>query len=345
MRGNSIGRFFHRVFHWAAASDPEILDRVPHGEREKQWGYGTLVVIPAVLGWIAMTYAISTLTSHAWIYLPAGVLWSLIVFAFDRFIVSTFRKSASVIDDIVTPVFASRLVFAIFVGVVVAHPLVLLIFSQSIEARIERDRGEQVLAMEETTDQRVALTEQKIRALEEAIGERESKRDLLQERLVLEIDGIVTGSTTGIPGRGESAKEKERQLAVATSELEEDRARSRTEIGTLRAEIDRLVNDGRTARDAYSPTDDYLARANALEKLSREEPHVRKVMIFLILFFVFIDTLPILFKALTAAGPYDAESRAGELQSYDAVEKRLGADGIPFSVVDLDRGSRRESPT
>ena len=45
------------------------------------------------------------------IYLAGGLVWSSIVFCFDRFIVSTFRKSQSTAKDITSSVFLSRLVF------------------------------------------------------------------------------------------------------------------------------------------------------------------------------------------------------------------------------------------
>ena len=137
-----------RFFLWCSGSDFDVLERVPRSETIKQVGYGTLVVVPAVLALFAMSYALSTLTTNPAIYLGGGFVWAMIVFSFDRFIVSTFRKSESIVNDITSTVFLSRLVFAAFVGVLVAHPLVMLYFNDSIEERLAADGRAKVAAIE-----------------------------------------------------------------------------------------------------------------------------------------------------------------------------------------------------
>jgi len=153
---NGIASFFL----WSAGSDLEVLDRVPRSETIKQIGYGTLVVVPAVLAFFAMSYALSTLTESRLIYLAGGFVWSLVVFCFDRFIVSTFRKSESTINDLTSMVFISRLAFAAFVGLLVAHPLVMLYFNDSIEERLAANGRQKVAAIETSAArrfQRVAI--------------------------------------------------------------------------------------------------------------------------------------------------------------------------------------------
>ena len=98
-----------------------------------------------------MTYAISTFTEHWYLYFPAGICWSLIVFAADRFLVSTFRKSntpllpgmskkqvnrENLYGDIVSLSFFSRLLLAGFIGVGIAHPFTLLYFHKDINQKL-----------------------------------------------------------------------------------------------------------------------------------------------------------------------------------------------------------------
>jgi hypothetical protein len=315
-----------RFFLWSSGSDMEVLARVPASETIKQAGYGTLVVVPAVLALFAMSYALSTLTDRPLVYLGGGLVWSMIVFAFDRFIVSTFRKSDSVVNDITSTVFLSRLVFAMFVGVLVAHPLVLLYFNDSIEERLAADGRAKLAAIEASFATRQAEIEEKIGGLKNEIRGRERERNEYQARLVDEIDGIVSGRTTGIPGRGPSAEEKKLQLQIAQTELDAARDRNLVEITTLESEIEEIRAESADQRATFVQPTDYLARAGALEALADASPHVDSVRWFLILFFVFVDTLPLLFKGFTPRGPYDDELQLAEFTS--ARETRAARDSL-----------------
>jgi hypothetical protein len=303
-RNTPQNRITH-FFLWCSGTDFQVLDKVPRSETIKQVGYGTLVLVPAVLALFAMSYALSTLTTNPVIYLGGGLVWSIIVFCFDRFIVSTFRKSESTINDITSTVFLSRLVFAAFVGVLVAHPLVMLYFNDSIEERLAADGRAKVAEIEAGFAARQLELEEKIARLKTEIRERERERNEYQATLVDEIDGIVSGRTTGIPGRGASAEEKKLQLQVAQTELDAARDRNLGEIAGFERAIEELRAELAVEKAGFVQPTDYLARAGALEALADQSSHVNSVRWFLILFFVFVDTLPILFKGFTPRGPYD----------------------------------------
>jgi hypothetical protein len=313
---NRVARFFL----WCAGSDTRVLEEVPRSESIKQIGYGTLVVVPAVLALFAMSYALSTLTESPAVYIGGGLVWALIVFCFDRFIVSTFRKSRSAVDDLTSTVFISRVIFAAFVGVIVAHPLVMLYFNDTIEERLDRDGQRKVEAIEASFAQKRSEVESRIATLKSEIRDRERERNDFQSRLVDEIDGVVSGRTTGIPGRGASAEEKKLQLQIAQQELEAARDRNLVEIAALQQRLVDLGRESREQRASFEQPRDYLARAGALAALAAEHPHVDRVKFFLILFFVFVDTLPILFKGFTPRGPYDDLLQLGELKSERSVQ-------------------------
>ncbi|MFQ5527505.1 MAG: DUF4407 domain-containing protein, partial [Thermoanaerobaculia bacterium] len=318
-----------------------LLDRVPRSETIKQIGYGTLVVVPAVLAFFAMSYALSTLTESRLVYMGGGVVWSVIVFCFDRFIVSTFRKSQSTIDDLTSMVFLSRLAFAAFVGVLVAHPLVMLYFNDSVEERLVSDGRLKVAAMEADSIAKQQEIRDRIGVLKTEIRERERERNDYQATLVAEIDGIVSGRTTGIPGRGASAEEKKLQLQTAQLELDTARDRNLVEIGALQAGITTLQNEAAAEKASFTQSTDYLARAGALEALSAEHQHVRNVKWFIIVFFVFVDTLPILFKGFTPRGPYDDQLALAEFKSERSTQaERDSLDRVLYPHMVISRENR-----
>ena len=328
-----------RLFLWCSGTDLDVLEKVPRSEAVKQIGYGTLVVVPAILALFAMTYALSTLTTNPFVYCAGGAVWAMIVFCFDRFIISTFRKSGSTINDVTSAVFLSRLAFATFVGILVAHPLVLLYFNDTIEERLAADGRGKVAAIAAGYTAEQGDLRERIGVLRNEIRERELERNQYQAQLVDEIDGVISGRTTGIPGRGASAAEKKLQLQVAQQELDAARDRNLDAIATLEAEIGGVQEEGRLDRAAFEQPLDYLARTGALEALSAQSPHVNTVKWFLILFFIFVDTLPIVFKGFTPSGPYDDQLQLAEFKSERSVRaQRDSLDRVlyPHMVVDTE---------
>ncbi|MEO7120795.1 MAG: DUF4407 domain-containing protein, partial [Ginsengibacter sp.] len=130
-------KIIYRFLVLCAGSDEDILKRCPRSEHIKHAGFGSLVLVPATLALFSMTYAISTFVDNRWLYILAGLTWAAIVFVFDRFIISTFRKRNSVAQDALSITFLSRIIFSAFVGIAVAHPLVLLYFHESINVNMD----------------------------------------------------------------------------------------------------------------------------------------------------------------------------------------------------------------
>ncbi len=233
-------------------------------------------------------------------------------------------------------VFLTRLLFSIFVGVVVAHPLAMLYFDDTVEERLALDERRKLAEIGTSFEAGEQALGGRIAVLKGEVRERELERNEYQAQLVDEIDGVVSGRTTGIPGRGASAEEKKLQLEVAQRELEAARARNVSEIEALQTQLGELRAESRQQKADFRQSRDYLARAEALAVLADESPHVKNVKWFLILFFVFVDTLPLLFKGFTVRGPYDDQLRLAESKSertvqaeHDSVERVL----YPYMVM------------
>jgi len=143
-------------FIWCAGSDRNILSKCESSDRIKHIGFGTLVLIPALLGFISMSYALSTIQQinpYPLAYISGGITWGLIVFAFDRFIVSTHKKSSKDIHEFTRISFYARLIFAIFVGIAISHPFVLLWFDRSIQERMIEDNNNKQITIENDKQQ------------------------------------------------------------------------------------------------------------------------------------------------------------------------------------------------
>ena len=130
-----IGDFFI----WCAGSDTDLLSLCSQKERNKHIGYGTLVLVPAILALVSMSFALSTvegIKALPILYFLGGLIWSLIIFSFDRFIVSTHIRKMDDRSELKSPAFFLRLGFALILGIVISHPLVMLYFDGSVQDQI-----------------------------------------------------------------------------------------------------------------------------------------------------------------------------------------------------------------
>ena len=329
----------YRFLILCAGSDEDILEKCPRSERIKHAGFGALVLVPATLGFFSMTYALSTFVPSPFLYVPAGLLWALIVFIFDRFIVSSFRKKQSILKDVTSATFISRLVFSAFVGVAVAHPLVLLYFRESINVNMDEVAHAKIDSIENAYRLQVNgyrlqndTIDNNIKALSDTIHRQES---ILHD----EIKGVVRGdeSTTGIAGEGPTFKYDTAYLHRLYGDLAQmgiaNQARKAANLA-LMAQLD-SVRGAKIARLTFSR--DYLEREKALGRLSAANPVIRVTTWFMILFFVFIDILPVTWKGLTNRGPYDEFLNETELRIRNEQRMKMLDSDTAFGMHRYDK--------
>lgn len=297
----------YRFLVLCAGSDEDILRKCPRSEHIKHAGFGALVLVPATLALYSMTYAISTFVENQTLYILAGLTWGGIVLLFDRFIVSTLRKKDSVLKDAFSFTFASRLVFSIFVGIVIAHPLVLLYFHNSIDVeldKVEYATKDSILynnkVQKDAYRTNIDTLDRKLKGIQEKID--------FQERLIQnEVAGEVRGDnrTTGEYGQGPAF-----QNAIAYRDILYQERNQLIKSNTQRKledslEIVKLDTKMQNDTNRLTFSRGYLDREKALSKLSGDYPIINVTTWFLILFFIFVDILPVTWKVLTNRGPYD----------------------------------------
>lgn len=327
---------FYDFFVWSAGSDREILDRTGRSEHVKHAGYGGLVLVPAVLGLFSMMYAVSTLTDKAFVYIGAGLIWACIVFIFDRFIVSTFRKSDSPRKDIFSFLFLSRLLFSIGIGVLVSHPIVLLVFDDSLEQELFAMKEEGEKAIYDQYESTVNVVRSRDSLLKGEVELKLAERACKEKLLLFEMSGKDTtmncGTTSGMKQYGPRAKEIKEEIGYLNEEIAALRNKNDVKIGDNTKEIAKLQAE-RTAKlqgfnDQFSTN--YLAREVALERLEAKPvggTSVKWTKWFLIVFFVLVDILPVFFKASTKAGEYDRlldkenDSTANSFPAYERAQE------------------------
>lgn len=131
---------FKRFFFWLSGAGTDALERCPGWEQRKYVAFGATVLVPAGFAFIASAYAISTLTSNWLFILPVAAVWAFIILAIDRALLASYRSYMHPVRKLGQ--FALRFVVAMLMGLTIAHPLVLLLFRDTVSSVIEKERDQ-----------------------------------------------------------------------------------------------------------------------------------------------------------------------------------------------------------
>ena len=291
-----------RFFILCSGADAEILDTCSAGERTKYAGIGATVFFTAVMAFIASAYALYTVFDTVYTAVFFGLIWGLLIFNLDRYIVSTIKKRDRFAHELAqaTP----RIILAVIIAVVISKPLELKIFEKEIDRVLLEQKNDYTQANKVQIAQQyepgIAQLNSEIAALKSEIDEAEAATNELYETYIAEAEGR---KGTLLIGKGPVYKEKREKHDAALAELQELKTVNKEKITAKEAQIASL-NQAYTADVANSQPiidgfDGLMARINALGEL----PWFPSFFIFLL--FLAIETSPIIVKLLAPKGPYD----------------------------------------
>lgn len=313
------------MWNWIkfSGASPKLLEKTGdfyEKESIKYTRYGMLVFVPAILGAISGGYAISTITDNQIVMVVFGIVWFFVILFIDMAISATMYKTkkSKTWEFWITVVF--RLIFAICVGMVVSHPLVLRVFEESINKNItdrhrlnkeaDIDKADKDLIQAQSSYQiQITNLKNQNQCLETLIQfERSAKntKDNVQE--FFDVNNVSCGFNSGL-GAGCTAECKQRKNLIKENEKKIQEIEKQMHLATQTQQ--NVLSDAKLRKDIAPPTD-YLERTEALDVLMngdgenfKAHPHVSTAAKTLILFFVFLDILIVLLKALTPMGAYE----------------------------------------
>lgn len=293
-----------RFFILCSGADTEILKDCSPGERTKYAGIGATVFFTAVMAFVASAYALYTVFDNVYTAVFFGLLWGLLIFNLDRYIVSTIRKRDNFRSELLqaTP----RIILAIIIAVVISKPLEMKIFEKEINQVLLERKNELTLANKDqiALQYNPAITnlEQQIQGLKGEIAAKETETNALYNTYIAEAEGR---EGTKLLGKGPVYKEKREKHDASLSELQELKqinqekiTSAEAQIASLKEEYNNSVTESQPVIDGF---DGLMARIDALGAL----PWFPSFFIFLL--FVAIETAPILVKLMAPRGPYDLQ--------------------------------------
>ena len=289
-------------FILCSGADKNLLEGCSQGEKTKFVGIGATVFFTAVMAFLASAYALFTVFDSVYPAIAFGLVWSLLIFNLDRFIVSTIRKRDKLSAEFLqaTP----RILLAIIISIVISKPLEIKIFEKEINTVLLKEKNAMALKnKKEVADYfKTDLDKNKaeVDKLKLEISTKEKEVNTLYETYISEAEG--TAGTKKL-GKGPVFKEKIAKHDLSKKELDTLQKTNLAKIAVLEkenkkleADLDKKVTQTQPIIDGF---DGLMARINALNSL----PWLPSF--FIMLLFLAIETSPIIAKLLSPKGEYD----------------------------------------
>jgi hypothetical protein len=292
-------------FIFCSGSDPDLLKKCPT-ETSKYTGIGATVFFTGLFAALSAGYSLYTVFDSVWAAVFFGLLWGLMIFNLDRYIVSSMRKEGRASRELLmaTP----RIILAILISIVIAKPLELKIFDNEIQPELIVMEQEKLAQQEAKVNSRFQFTQdslkQEVQTLQAEIASQTSKRNELVRIAQEEADGTGGSRKKNL---GPIYKIKKADADKADQELQQLIDVNRPRMQTLESMI--TSNDNLIKAEIGSwqrkKMDGPAARIEALDRLTQQSNAIWWAHWFIILLFIAIETSPVFVKLISSRGPYD----------------------------------------
>ena len=296
---------FGDFFLFCAGANKSIIKRSPT-DYNKYTGIGATVFFTGIMAFLAAAYAIFTVFNNWFTAIFFGVIWGLMIFNLDRYLVSSMKARGNFFRDAFTAF--PRILLAILIAMVIAKPLELKIFESEIEAELIVMEQEKFKQQEDKVKDRyrgeMAQLSNDVAILKAEIEEKRSQRDNLALMALQEADGTGGSMQRNL---GPIYRAKKADADHAQSELEQVLIKNNQHIDQKNEQLAMLTSMERNDIQSLRRSDlnGFAARMDALGRLSKESRVIFMASLFITLLFIAIECAPILVKLISYRSPYD----------------------------------------
>ncbi|MDR2146063.1 MAG: DUF4407 domain-containing protein [Tannerella sp.] len=293
--------FFYSIFIWISGADTNLLKDCPESEHKKYALQGGLILIPSIMAFVSMLYTTSLLTDDIAIRLTLTFIWAGFIFIIDRYIVATFIKKEQG-GDWFSVQFFIRIIFAIGLGIVISHPVIIRVFDDKItETQTEIWKDIKDTTQDEVFEDRDAIN----KPLQSRVDTLTKELDIIRKVISAEIVGantIIGGYyVSNLPGSGTRVAKLANDTVTIGSEIRELKKEIKTnEDNAILKRDSIIVEKQETLAKGYWGKDDALTIY--LDKKDKWAKYW-----FILMFFIFVDVTAVLLKAFTQYGEYDSK--------------------------------------
>jgi hypothetical protein len=321
----------HNFLWWCAGAHQKLLKQFP-SEHSKYSGLGAVLLATFVLATISAGYAVYTVFGN-WLWtIGFAIIWGLIIFNFDRFLVSTMRKyGVSRRKQIMMAI--PRIALALLIGVVIARPLEMKIFEKEINVKMTKNLHDKIrlndslLGMEYKNQLANAETERQ-RLLGRKLAIEDTLHNL-QSAYLQEADGTGGSRQRGIENitrlKQDAFNLARIQFAPELLLLEQNMKSQDSIMATAKSSME----DKRKQFEATAMANmGFLERNKALADLSAEEGSVMWASLLISMLIILIEIGPVLSKLMMPLGPYDIALAKEELLHMANEEGEIRKDKV-----------------
>jgi hypothetical protein len=314
---------------WCSGAYQRLLAQYP-SEHSKYAGIGGVILATFVLAALSAGYAVYTVFGNPYWTALFALIWGLIIFNFDRFLVSTMRKYGVTANKQFQQAIP-RFLLALLIGLTIARPLELKIFEKEIDVKVAENRhkkmqfNDSMLLVENrnlqttTEAERLRLTNRK--------NELEDTLHRLQQSYVQEADGTGGSGRRGIEKLTKLKMDAyNNALRQATPELTSLQSQIRSQDSILTAMQSATEGKRKGYETELNNKVGFLERNKALSDLANEESSVYWANFLISLLIILIEIGPILAKLIVSVGPYDIALAKMELLQMAESENAMRKD-------------------
>lgn len=302
--------WFQKFLMLCSGANIYILRKTP-SEWNKFAGVGGIVLFTAVFATMSAGYAMYTVFENVSVAVIFGIIWGLMIFNLDRYIVSSIKKTGTVWNQILMAI--PRFILAIFLGIIISKPLEMKIFEKEINKQlntiIQRNKAQLQKEMNGRILQQSGPFETEKKQITAKILDYQRAYDSASVELEKEILGTKTGLTSGKEGYGPNAKRKSELKEQRKQDLENYQKQVAPRLQYLDQEISKVYTNIETERNKTETFEDkfngFAARLQALDELGKNSAIIAMAASFIMGLFICLEISPVLIKLISHAGPYD----------------------------------------
>lgn len=328
-----------RLLWKCAGGDRYLLERSTYSDQIKYMCLGGIVFATGAMAGLAGGYAFYTIfeprgsaienpidIQTVILALFFGVIWGLMIFNIDRFIVTSTGKGdgteAITIGELKSAF--PRIIMGIIIAMTISKPVEIRMFKTEIDIKLREKQLEQQADYQAKVDKTYNDRE---KLLDKEFGSISKDRDDLNERIknsekeyIDQLNGRVAGS---VPGDGKLAGALKAKLDDLTNQLKEFDSKNGKNLSELNNRKDAL----RIAKEKERNNNEKIANGldGLLERIKiAHEVSGFWISLFITLLFMAIELTPIFFKLMLTKTTYDylAENRDELIKAENGIEVR-----------------------
>ncbi|MEC5157910.1 DUF4407 domain-containing protein [Chryseobacterium sp. MP_3.2] len=302
--------WFQQFLMICSGGNIHILRKTP-SEWNKFAGIGGIVLFTAIFATLSAGYAMFTVFDDLYISVGFAILWGLMIFNLDRYIVSSIKKTGTWWNQILMAV--PRLILAAFLGVIISKPLELKIFEKEVNKQlntiIQRNKTQLQAEMNGRILQQSGPFDTEKKLIQTKVADYQKSYDSAAVELEKEILGKQSGLTSGKVGYGTNAKRKAELKEQRRQDLENYQKQIGPRLQYLDKEVSKVYTNIEKEREKTETFEDkfngFAARLQALDELGKNTAIIGLAASFIMGLFIALEIAPVLVKLISGVGPYD----------------------------------------